>query len=295
MELDYLREFVTLAESGNYLRAADELFIAQSALSRHIQSLEKELGGQLFTRTTRTVRLTECGKIFLPYAKKILAIQQDYKTELYNHINSIGGTLTVGCLPVTKPYHIPEILAKFSKENPHFSVVITQDDSIDQLRNHTADFVFVRETGKVYKDITLIPFDMDSLVALLPEDHPLANEKFLRLEQLKNEHFLFLPKHTQMYELCFNACKAAGFEPSVIYSGPTADNILELVKEHIGIGLLTKKPLSSLNHKRAVTVDIEPKITTAISLAYLKNAQLSVGAVKFIDCVRAFAGKTQQE
>ena len=55
MELSYIREFVVLAETGNYLEAADALFIAQSSLSRHIKSIELDLGSPLFDRTTRKV------------------------------------------------------------------------------------------------------------------------------------------------------------------------------------------------------------------------------------------------
>ena len=64
MELSYIREFVVLAETGNYLEAADTLFIAQSSLSRHIKSIEMDLGAPLFDRTTRKVSLNGFGQAF---------------------------------------------------------------------------------------------------------------------------------------------------------------------------------------------------------------------------------------
>lgn len=288
MNLDHVHEFVTLAETGNYLKAADTLFIAQSALSRHIQGLEKELGVKLFNRTTRSIELTEYGKIFLPYARSILKIQYEYSTKFYNLMNNIGGTITVGCLPVSVPYRIPEILAKFSRENKNFSISLTNDDSIEQLREHTADFIFLRDTGSHYNDIAMLPFDSDILAALLPIDHPLACRSSLRLEELKNEHFLLLSKNSQMYKLCTSSCIAAGFEPHIAYAGSQAENMLALVREKIGVGLLTKKPLRHFDCNGIAIVDIEPKITTNICLAYLKDANLSIGATHFINCVKSF-------
>ncbi len=288
MELNYITEFVTLAETKNYLQAADQLFIAQSALSRHIKTLESELGIQLFNRTTRSVELTEYGKIFLPFAKSIQQTQYEYTTAINNHINRASGEVTIGTLPVTVPYHIPEILAKFGQENKNCSIVLTENDDVEQLRNHSVDFIFLRETDIKYPDIITIPFDMDSLAAILPLDHPLAGCKSLQLEQLKGENFLTLAKNTHMGMLCIKACKKAGFEPQISYSGLHADNLLALVREHLGVGLLTKKPLRYHNNDGIVIIDIEPKITTPISLAYLKNEKLSLNASHFLRSFKAY-------
>lgn len=72
MEVQYVREFLTLVKYGNYLAAADELFISQSTLSKHIFALEKELGLSLLNRTTRKVQLNQYGAAFLPYAQKMV-------------------------------------------------------------------------------------------------------------------------------------------------------------------------------------------------------------------------------
>ncbi|EFD01078.1 transcriptional regulator, LysR family, partial [Hungatella hathewayi DSM 13479] len=68
MNTTYFKDFLTIAELGSYEKAAEELYTTQSTLTKHIQKLESELGTTLFDRTSRSVRLNECGKIFLPYA-----------------------------------------------------------------------------------------------------------------------------------------------------------------------------------------------------------------------------------
>ena len=79
MEVQYVREFLTLVKYGNYLAAADELFISQSTLSKHIFALEKELGLSLLNRTTRKVQLNQYGAAFLPYAQKMVEADSDFR------------------------------------------------------------------------------------------------------------------------------------------------------------------------------------------------------------------------
>ena len=74
MELNHVKEFIALTKTENYLEAAENLFTSQSSLSKHIKSLEAELGTTLFDRTTRQVKLNEAGKVFLKYAQHLIDI-----------------------------------------------------------------------------------------------------------------------------------------------------------------------------------------------------------------------------
>ena len=82
MNIDYLKEFVVLADTGNFSRAADALFLSQSSLSKHIKAMEQELAIPLFRRTTRRLELTEDGMSFLTYARQISRLQYEYETAL---------------------------------------------------------------------------------------------------------------------------------------------------------------------------------------------------------------------
>ena len=77
MNIDYLKEFVVLADTGNFSRAADALFLSQSSLSKHIKAMEQELAIPLFRRTTRRLELTEDGMSFLTYARQISRLQYE--------------------------------------------------------------------------------------------------------------------------------------------------------------------------------------------------------------------------
>ena len=75
MDIEYFREFVILAETKNFWAASERLYIGQSSLSKHIKTLERDLGAPLFERTSRKVELTEFGKLMLPYAQSLGRLQ----------------------------------------------------------------------------------------------------------------------------------------------------------------------------------------------------------------------------
>ena len=86
MDIEYLHEFVALSEIGNYQQTADILFISQTTLSRHMQALEKDLGAELFDRTSRTNSLTEYGKCFLVHAHALIGFYNAAKRDLDIHM-----------------------------------------------------------------------------------------------------------------------------------------------------------------------------------------------------------------
>ncbi len=82
MRLEYIREFVTLCDTGKFQKTADTLFVAQSTLSKHMSALEDELGVTLLDRSGRTVTLSTQGKQFLPFARRMLSLQEEYTKAL---------------------------------------------------------------------------------------------------------------------------------------------------------------------------------------------------------------------
>ena len=151
MELSYIREFVVLAETGNYLEAADTLFIAQSSLSRHIKSIEMDLGAPLFDRTTRKVSLNGFGQAFLPYARQMVQIQEEYENVLQSYLSGISSAITVASIPSMVRYNITDVLAGFQQANPRYKLNILEADSSQTLQLLLEGIEFVHIT----KDTTV--------------------------------------------------------------------------------------------------------------------------------------------
>lgn len=285
MEINYINEFITLVEIGNYLEAADALYLSQSTLSRHIQSIENDLGVQLFNRTTRKVELNEFGKVFLPYARQIQSLKTDYTHALARQLKNQSSSITIGTIPTMSQYHITDILSRFQTEHPDFNLNIVDADSSDlekMLRDGNCDFAFIRTHERSDTEFEKLPFFIDHIVAVFPNKHPLALAESVSLDQLKAESFLFLSKGSMMHTLAISACKAAGFTPHVAFTGHRAENIVDLVGRGMGIGLLTRQPLTYINTDNVSIVDVIPQFTTSISLTYKSEQTLSPTARQFL-------------
>ena len=278
MDIDYIHEFVVLAGTGNYMEAADRLFLTQSSLTRHIQKLEADLGVTLFDRTTRRIELNQYGRLFLPYAEQIALLQKDYTTAFCNELNRERGTIRIGAIPVMAQYHITDILARFQQENRNYMLDIQEADSlqlIQMLREERIDFAVIRESDDASSSFRKIPITQDTLAALMPKNHPLAGSGHIELKQLYRDSFLLLGRDTFMYSLCVRECRTAGFEPHIAFTSNRVDNIIGLVSKGMGVGLLTKRPVMSANHSDIAVVDVLPAITTTIGLAYLPDKKLT--------------------
>lgn len=291
MEINYLKEFVVLAETGNYLQAAEALFISQSSLSKHIQAMEKELGVPLFDRTTRKISLTKYGNIMLKYAQQIANIQYQYTTELQNQSDQGHSTITIGSIPVMAPYHITDVLMKYKRENKNLTVNLVEGESAqlkDMLRHNKCDLAFVREDNGSDDEFAKIFFAKDHLVAVLPSYHPLAKKSHISLDQLKEEDFLFLQPSSLLNILCHQECQKAGFSPKIAYTGQRAENIIDLIEKGMGVSLLMRKPIEYLANSKIALVDIYPSIETQIKIYYKKDTPLTNQAKHFISSIQTY-------
>jgi DNA-binding transcriptional LysR family regulator len=309
MDISFFREFIVLAETKNYWEAADRLYLNQSTLSKHIKAMEKELGSQLFSRTTRKVELTDAGLALLPYARSISRIQFDYSAKLLQLQNQRKGILTIGSIPAMAQYHITDILMEYRKSNPECHVKVIEDDPKELIRllhDKDCELVFLRE-GKhtqepsILKDDSIgrIPYLEDHLVAILPADHPLASRSELDLRELQEEDFAFIKESSMMYDLCCSACQTAGFVPHIVFDSHRLDSIMDMVTRGGCVALLMNYHVTFPQEKAFPSsapfsiVRITPDITTRISLCYRKKDPLSSAAMKFIEFFRQLSHTTE--
>lgn len=294
MDVERCHEFVVLAQTRNYLEASEQLFISQSSLSKHIKSLEKELGVTLLNRSTRRVELSAAGRIFLPYARRMAQIDYELVNALTIQENDSLHVLSIGTIPVMAPYGITAVLSHFERANKNSRLQLVEGDADklrDLLRKGRIELAFIREShadaSQATRDdeLSTVPYADDRLVAVLPKDHPLAARKRIRLGELADEDFLLLPKGSVMCSLIFDACASEGFTPSVRYHGSRAENIIDLVSRGMGVSLLMGKPAAYLASPGVRLVEVEPAITSSIKLCFLSGHALSDDARRFIDCV----------
>jgi DNA-binding transcriptional LysR family regulator len=217
MNLEYIRQFLVLAEQRNFTKAAKIMNVSQPAFTRHMQDIETELGRPLLWRTTKTVELTEYGKLFLPYAQQMIQVEDQCRAALEAHENQ--NHLSIGAINFPQNYGITTLIAKFEKKYPGIYTDISlekSDDLIEKTRNGEYDFAFVRDFGNQEKSFCFLPYMEDRLTVIFSREHPLAGTSPIRMEQLKNETFYFQSgKDSMMERLCLGICRKSGFEPQI--------------------------------------------------------------------------------
>lgn len=104
MELQQLRYFCAIADTGSFTRAAQRTHVSQPSLSQQIRKLEDELGARLLDRLGRRVQLTELGQSFLPHARAVLRDLEAARSDVIERKTSISGPISVGVIPTIAPY-----------------------------------------------------------------------------------------------------------------------------------------------------------------------------------------------
>lgn len=299
MDITYFKEFAVLAETQNYWAAAERLFIGQSSLSKHIKTLEKQLGAPLFDRTSRRVELTEFGRMMLPYAQAIGKLKHEYEAAAYNYLHMGTEILRIASIPAMAQYHITDTLLNFQLEYPSVQIHTREEDTLiirDALLNRECDLAFLRDSA-VYLEhdpdkeaqLVKLPFCRDNLVAVLPREHPLAGADHLELSQLAEENFAFIKQDTMPYKLCVRACREAGFQPRVALTSHHLEVVLDMVTKGNCVALLFSNhvdyPIESVLSIAPPfsVVPIEPEIQTTIYLCHLKNTPLPPAAARFVE------------
>lgn len=293
MDLNHIREFLEIAECGNFLESADNLEIAQSALSKHIQSLEKELGTKLFNRTTRKVFLSEGGKIFLPFAREFTEIYRDMQESLKEFIAKERMKLSIGCIPLMANYGIMQMLSEFECKNQGMELNLIEynlypkKNISESLLNFEFDLAFCDPaTLPARNRFEIIDFYEDHLVALLPIAHPLCAEKIIDLELLAHERLLLLDETTPFYDLCYSLFNRIGFEPKVSFLGIRVENFVELVSNNMGIAILFKKFIPGVNKKHLAIREIRPTAQRMLSFVRVLNRHHSNISKKFWNYIK---------
>jgi DNA-binding transcriptional LysR family regulator len=235
VEIRQLVYFAAVAEELSFARAAQRLHIVQPAVSQQVRRLERELGVQLFDRTSRHVRLTAAGQRLLPEARSVLAAA-DKTRQLAAEI--AAGTQAILRLGTSQGLgeRLDAVLSDLARDAHALQVRLVAAPArqrIAQVRSDVLDAAFVRSVSAV-AGVELLPMWDEPLAVALPATHPLAAEPLVHLPQLRDLPLRLAPRddNAPFHDLITRACADAGFDPVL---GPAFTNAQDTLAE-IGTG-----------------------------------------------------------
>ncbi|SDX18536.1 LysR family transcriptional regulator [Paenibacillus sp. CF384] len=285
MELRQLYYFVKVAKKEHVTKAAEELHVAQSAVSRQIHQLEEELGAKLFLQKGRNLQLTPVGALFLKRAEVILADLERSVVEIQEFLDPEKGEIRLGFPHSLGISLIPEVVAAFRKLNPNVKFRFKQGmfpSLIQDVMKGEVDLAFVSPCPEKHPHVTGQIVLTEELFAILPPNHPLAGEESIELAQLKDELFVLFSDGYSLRPIVWEACLAAGFTPQIGFEGEETDTIRGLVAAGMGVSLLPEMALYASGPLKPAKVRVNsPQVTRTIGLIYRSNEKLPLVAKSF--------------
>lgn len=228
MELRQLRYFLAVAEELHFGRAAERLHIVQPAVSQQVRRLERELGVELFGRTTRSVSLTEAGQRFLPHARAVLAAA-DRAADSVTEFRTSRSLLRLGTSEGLGD-RLDGLLAAFARLAPEAQLELVHAPTAQRLqrvRDGSLDATIVRGDQPA-PGLDFTPLWTDEVWVALPASHPLAEAEVVAFADLAGLPARLSPpeRNRPLYELVVSSCREAGFEPVLGKDFTTAQDTL---------------------------------------------------------------------
>jgi len=244
MELRHLRAFVVAADLQHFSRAAEQLGIAQPALSQLMRTLESELGLALFRRENRGVVLTAAGMAFLPHARQSIESSELASAAARRARRGEVGEISIGYHSALFEANLPQLLRHYFSTFPEVKLSLVDAgirEQLEMLLDHKLDLAFAR----VFKDhlpdrLRTHPFSQSNLVLLLPDNHELVDSFTGELAMLRHEKFVFLqdPAGIGLTSHTLQACRQNQLHPENIMHVPSLMSIPGLVAAGIGLSIV---------------------------------------------------------
>jgi len=203
MNVDQIKAFHKVAVLGSFTKAARELFLTQSAVSQQIGTLEAEIGGRLFDRSGKKIRLTGEGEVLLDYAEKLFDLHEEIET-LFGSLRTLQkGKIALGATAVIGTYFMPAVISAYHRQYPGIEIDLQMGNSEQILRMILDREVDLGIAGMIKKPATLesVFIHREDLLFVCSPRNELAASRSVTLDQLDRIPFIWREKGTQTLTL----------------------------------------------------------------------------------------------
>lgn len=293
MNLNQIYYFTELVKEGNFTRAAEKMYISQSALSKSIKQLEDELGIQLVDRSVYRFKLTPEGETFYENGKKALANIEDELSRLKDSVNIIKGKVVVGIPPVLGTTYFSSVIYNYRNLYPDINLSVLEvgaNTVKDMIDAGEADIGVVILPFR-HKGFHLFPVVASENMLIVSSEHPLANRKSVSIKELENEKFIMLNKTFTINDRIVEKCHENGFEPKIGFESSQWDFVVDMVAQNQGITILPPDIFSRFSTNNISIVKLKESFKWEIAIIAKEDKYLSQPIKLFIDLTKEINSK----
>jgi DNA-binding transcriptional LysR family regulator len=298
MEIRQLRYFAAVAGTRHFTQAAEELHVAQSAISHQIAKFERELGIELLSRSPRRVELTHAGEVVLARANRILGEVAALEGEVAEIQGLMRGRVAFGGMVPMGPLDIGDLLGSFHERHPGVEVTlmeaVTRELHALVHRDELDLALSLAHPESLYSDLASEEMFEEEFVVVVAPDHPLGrSERPLPTAALEPYAFIGFYPGTITREAIDQHLASAGIRPRVTFESSLIDVSRRLASSGLGVAIL---PRSTVREVGAPVVmrSLRPKLTRAVTLVWRRDRNLSPAASALLDHVRRAAAAARE-
>jgi len=248
IDFRHLETFCRVASLKSFSKAAEDLFLTQPTVSGHILSLEQSLSLRLFDRTSREVRPTKAGEVFLKYASKILSSRKDLLNALSEFSQGIRGELFLGASTIPGEYILPGLVGDFKKEHPHFILSLKIADTKEIIQDVLQDDVEFGMIGAKldHPSLHFEKYEEDEIIVVASSGHPLARKKRVDVEEILREPWIIREEGSGTQMAVEKALRKKGKslkQFNVVMKMGSTSSVKEGVKAKLGLAFISGRAI----------------------------------------------------
>lgn len=281
MNIQKYMSFVKTVEYGSFTKAAERLNYSQSGISRMIGDLEKEWRVVLLERSKGGVKLTSDGLKLFPYAKSLISEYEKLQMQV-NELNGLqSGMIRIGIFSSVATHWIPNIIKEFQKDHPHIDYELLLGDytEIEEwILEGRVDCGFLRLP--THPELETVFLEQDRLMAIIPENHHLADCEKFPVTALCDEPFMLLEKgaKAEVSEIF----EKYNLMPKVHFTTWDDYAIMSMVESGLGISILPQLILKRVPYK-IISKELDVPAYRNIGLALRNKKTVSLAVQRFMD------------
>lgn len=300
MNFNALRYVIKIAEEQNITKAAEKLYVTQSALSQNLRNLEKELDFQIFDRETSPLILTEAGKYFIEWAKRVVYSENEMRHQLLNLSRTQNRVLRIGISPQKSINIFPKVLKNFYEMQPGCKVILEEHPSdvlLDMLEMNEIDILFdVQHSECVeYEFVPIaeerihiaVPSTMDIKIESKEEDYPVAE-----LSDVMKKPFISLSEKQYLGKVVKHLYELTECIPNIVMECRSAEMALQMVEIGLGVTVVPEFAMKQKEQDGIRYYSLNGSdIRRVVGISCKKGMEQQMDVKKMIELLKTFLNK----